>query len=245
MYYTQQGYDIRCEWGINGVTALSSVCDVMIIVDVLSFSTCVCIGAEKGADIYPYRFRDESSIDFAEKIGAKLAQSRRLALENGGISLSPCSLMQLSKNDKVVLPSPNGATLSLAANDNITLAGCLRNAGAVAQVAQSFGKKIGIVPCGERWHQDNSLRPAIEDFMGAGAIIHGLSGKKSPEAQLAESAFLSTQHALLDTLYACGSGIQLIEQGYESDVMIAGELNISQAVPIMNAEGAYVCKNAD
>ena len=41
MFYDQAEFDIRCEWGIEGLEKLAIISDVVIIVDVLSFSTCV------------------------------------------------------------------------------------------------------------------------------------------------------------------------------------------------------------
>lgn len=41
MIYDQSEFDLRCEWGAQGVSQLASISDVVIIVDVLSFSTCV------------------------------------------------------------------------------------------------------------------------------------------------------------------------------------------------------------
>ncbi len=43
------------EWGLAGVEALAPHSDVMIIVDVLSFTTCVDIAIGRGGVVYPYR----------------------------------------------------------------------------------------------------------------------------------------------------------------------------------------------
>ena len=55
----QAEYDRRCEWGEGGVLELSRTSDVVIIVDVLSFSTCVDIATASGAAVYPYLWKDE------------------------------------------------------------------------------------------------------------------------------------------------------------------------------------------
>ena len=108
MSMDQAAFDIRCEWGENGVSRLAPVSDVVIIVDVLSFSTCVDVTVGRGAVLYPYRWKDFSSKEFAESIGAELAGSR---LSNSKYTLSPVSLLQIPPGTKLILPSPNGSTL--------------------------------------------------------------------------------------------------------------------------------------
>jgi 2-phosphosulfolactate phosphatase len=90
---------------------------------------------------------------------------------------------------------------------------------------------------GERW-PDGSLRPAFEDVVGAGAIIHHLAGTKSPESLLAEAAFLAMREDLHSALQACSSGKELIERGFEGDVTLAAELNVSSSVPVL-VDGVY------
>ena len=46
--FNQQEFDIRLEWGLKGVELLAPISDVVIIVDVLSFSTCVDVGTGMG-----------------------------------------------------------------------------------------------------------------------------------------------------------------------------------------------------
>ncbi|WP_286441659.1 MULTISPECIES: hypothetical protein [unclassified Myroides] len=53
MIYNQEAFDIRMDWGYGGVRELAPISDVIIIVDVLSFSTCVDIATARGALIYP------------------------------------------------------------------------------------------------------------------------------------------------------------------------------------------------
>src|SRR5690606_7844244 len=104
------------------------------------------------------------------------------------------------------------------------LAGCLRNARAVAQAAQGLGQPIGVIAAGERWHygEDSPLRPSLEDQLGAGAIIHYLTGRKSPEAEAAQALFEHFADKLPATLRECGSGRELIRKGLAEDVNLAG-----------------------
>lgn len=217
------------------MTALAPVSDAIIIVDVLSFSTAVSIAIERGATVFPYRFKDESAIAYAKEKNAILAQTTRSA---GTPSLSPQSLFRLQAGDRVVLPSPNGSTLALATGDTPTLLGCLRNAKAVAAKASQLGETLSIIPAGEQW-SDRSLRPAIEDWIGAGAIISYLNGRKSAEAQLAEMAYLSVKDHLEAVLKSSTSGIELIERGFEKDVEIAAAQHTSICSPLLTTEGYF------
>lgn len=82
------------------------------------------------------------------------------------------------------------------------------------------------------------MRPAVEDFIGAGAIIYSLPGEKSPESKLAEAAFLRFREDLSSCLKQCSSGKELIGKGFPDDVDIAAMLNQSKCVPVLQ-NGAY------
>ena len=234
MFFDQQESAVRCEWGPVGVEELAPQSDVVIIVDVLSFSTCVDVAVANGAAVYPYRRHDAAAQEYAASLGAILAAPRRA---QAGYTLSPASLRAIPAGTRLVLPSPNGSTLTLATGAVPTLAGCLRNAAAVARAAARLGRRIRVVPAGERW-PDGSLRPALEDLIGAGAIIAHLPGPRSPEAEWAAATFAHFQPALLATLQRCSSGKELIGQGFAADVALAADLDCSRAAPLLT-EGAY------
>jgi 2-phosphosulfolactate phosphatase len=233
MWFDQSAYEIRCEWGERGIEMLAPMVDAIVIVDILCFSTCVDIGTSGGALIYPYRWRDESAAAFARDIGATLAGRRGSAR----ISLSPPSLRNVTRGMKLVLPSPNGATLSCLTGDTPTFAACFRNAAAVAIAARALGPRIGVIPSGERW-PDGSLRPCLEDWLGAGAVIGHLSGSLSPESETARRAFELHMHDLERTLRGTGSARELIEQGWSEDVVVASQIGSSTAAPRL-IDGAY------
>ncbi|MDE0502527.1 MAG: hypothetical protein OXI86_00490, partial [Candidatus Poribacteria bacterium] len=94
----QTNYDIRCEWGEGGVLELSRTSDVVIIVDVLSFSTCVDIAVARGAAVYPYPWKDNRAREFATAVGAELAVPRG----TGRYSLSPASFLDIPPDTKIV-----------------------------------------------------------------------------------------------------------------------------------------------
>jgi 2-phosphosulfolactate phosphatase len=210
--------------------------EAIVIVDVLSFSTCVDIATGRGAMVYPYQWEDQSAAAYAESLEAVLANFNRNV--DVGYSLSPTSLLKIPRDTRLVLPSPNGAGLTLSTGHVPTFAGCLRNASAVATAALRIGSRISIIPAGERW-EDGTLRPAFEDLVGAGAIIKNLSGSRSAEAELAVAAFMTFRNDLPHRLKQCGSGKELIARGFESDVELAAELDSSKCVPML-VGGAYV-----
>jgi 2-phosphosulfolactate phosphatase len=123
-------------------------------------------------------------------------------------------------------------------SEAIVIAGCLRNASAVgrALTARGFGSienPIAIIAAGERW-PDGQLRPALEDLLGAGAIITALDQKASlsPEAQAARSCFVGTAN-IPSAVAACSSGLELREGGFPDDVIIAAELDACDTVPAL------------
>lgn len=235
MIFDQAEFEVRCEWGEAGVTLLAPISDAIIIVDVMSFSTDVVIAAARGASVFPWRFRDDSAVEFARSMNAELAGPRGEAR----YSLSPASLMTIPPGTRLVLPSPNGSTLSLSAGETPTLAGCLRNSQAVAKAASSHGSKIAVIPCGERWASDHSLRPAIEDLIGAGAIIRCLGGSLSPESQTAVTAFRDSEADISSRLRQCVSGRELIAKGFEQDVVLAAQVDVDDCAPVLR-DGAYL-----
>ena len=236
MYFDQREYNVRFEWGLTGVQALVPVSDVVIIVDVLSFTTCVDIVVSNGGFVLPYNGEAERLADYARSQDALFASHMRQ--REAAYSLAPSSLLAIPAGTRLVLPSPNGSTLSLATKDAPTLAGCLRNATAVAHKAQQLGQRISVIAAGERWKNNDRLRPGIEDLLGAGAIIAALNGRRSPEAETAVAGFRHAESNLLDTLRRCGSGKELIERGFAEDVHLAGQLNVSHTSPLL-VDGAY------
>ncbi len=226
------------EWGLAGLEAFRDKVSVLVIIDVLSFSTAVDIATSRGVIVYPFQHGDEDAAQrAADQVGALLAKSRKAA--GGQLSLSPASLMALPAGTKLMLPSPNGSRLSLAGGHTPVLAGCLRNARSVAKVACRLagGGIIAVVPAGERW-PDGSLRPAIEDLLGAGAVLHHLACPCSPEAQVARDAYRTAEKEIAILIQQSVSGRELIERGYFYDVKLAVEQNVSGYAPLLQG-GAY------
>ncbi|MHB8513474.1 MAG: 2-phosphosulfolactate phosphatase [Actinomycetota bacterium] len=239
-FFDQHGYSARCEWGPEGAKQLIEGSDVIVVVDVISSTTCITIGVERGAFVFPYRFKDDSAKEFAQSLGATLAVHREDMNEDHPFSLSPGSFMQARPGDRIVLPSPNGATIALLAESarKPILAGCLRNATAVARAARSIGKIVTVIAAGERWFRsDDSLRPALEDQIGCGAILRSFDDR-SPEANAAVAVFEAARTDLSNQVMSCASGREVAERGFAQDATIAAELDVSDCVPILK-DGSF------
>jgi 2-phosphosulfolactate phosphatase len=248
--FDQHGFDARMEWGPQGLRRLARACDVVVIVDVLSFTTALDMALGRGATVLPYRFAGDRHLgdtpspgqaEFAARHGALLAVGRRRTDEDHPYSLSPATLRALPAGSRLVLPSPNGSALAFGAAEagaRVVLASCLRNATAVATVARAAGGTVGVVPAGERWHGNiGPLRPALEDLYGAGALLAALApAAPSPEARAAMAAFAEAAPDLRQRLEECASGRELMAGGFPDDVRLAAELDVSPVAPGLDGE---------
>ena len=239
----QTAFMARFDWGRDGLRALVPQAAVVVIIDVMSFTTAVSVAVEQGAAVFPNRWADATAQERARELNALLAVHRQSVSPESPYSLSPATLQSLPAGAKLVLPSPNGSTLTVIAteHDCTVVAGCLRNASAIGRFCSEVDGPIAVIAGGEQWGDDSggSLRPAFEDLMGAGAILAAINGKRhSPEALAAIGAF-SACHASLETLLAeCASGRELAERGFPEDVTIAAALDVSNHVPVL-IDGAY------
>lgn len=186
--FDQAGFRYRLEWGQAGIRALAPVVGLIVVVDVLSFSTAASLAVEQDARVVP----DGSSCAVA-------------AAETGAM----------------------------------VVAGCLRNASAVGRLVAAHGGASAVIAAGERW-PDGSLRPALEDLLGAGAILAMVDpAGLSPEASAAVAAFRAVRTTLEEAVRECASGRELIVRGFAADVELAVELDATDRVPVM-VDGAFV-----
>lgn len=165
------------------------------------------------------------------------------------MSLSPGSLRRADPIDRLVLPSPNGSALSieLASLATTVVGACLRNAVAVGDwIAREHDAEIAtiaVVAAGERW-PDDSLRPAVEDLWGAGAVLAALEDHDwpglSPEAAMAADAYRLIAGREASHLRASASGAELIELGFGEDIDVAAEVGSSTVVPLLSDRGFVV-----
>jgi 2-phosphosulfolactate phosphatase len=229
------------EWGPTGAAAVAAGADVAVVVDVLSFTTTLSVALDRGMSVYPYRWRDERAASYAAERDAVLAVGRLEARQGqGGVSLSPASLASVEGVERLVLPSPNGSAIAFGlAGLGCTVVGAsLRNAAAVAAWLPADAV-VAVVAAGERW-PDGSLRPAVEDLWGAGAVLSALVGggqtDLSPEARVAVTAYDGVRERLREELLACASGRELVDKGFGEDVLVAAGSDASSVVPVLEGD---------
>lgn len=197
--FTQSSYQVRFEWGVEGLTRLAPT-DVTVVVDVLRFSSTVIQAVERGETV---------ALD---------AEARAASL--------------------------NGAAVAAAA-PGLVLLGGLRNAAAVAgailaeQERRGARTSIAVIACGERTSRDDGapVRFAVEDFLGAGAVIAALSDlgidHSSPEAAVAGEGFRALRGAAKHLLTASGSGRELDAAGLRDEVLAAAAVDAASVVPVL------------
>ncbi|NLP84419.1 phosphosulfolactate phosphohydrolase [Microbacterium sp. CFH 90308] len=206
--FDQHRYQVRFEWGAAGLARLAAA-DVVVVVDVLRFSTTVAMAVARGESV--------------------------------------------PLDDAAHAVSLNGAAVAAAAeaSGSVVLLGCLRNAGAVAGAVlaeqQRRGERtsIAVIAAGELAGRDpgSPLRFAVEDQLGAGAIIDALGAfgidHTSPEAAAACESFRGLRGAVRHLLTASGSGQELVTLGRRDEVLAAAALDAATVVPVLS-QGAFV-----
>lgn len=204
--FDQSRYQVRFEWGIDGLARLAPA-DVVVVVDVLRFSTSIADAVAAGM---PAR------------------------LDSGAHATSL-----------------NGAAIAAAAAgpDTVVMLGSLRNASAVAaavlaeQTRRAARTSISVIAAGERDGRGGPVRVAVEDQLGAGAIIDALGAlgidHTSPEAAAACESFRGLRGAVRHLLTASASGQELVERDLRHEVLAAAELDAVAVAPVLR-DGAFV-----
>ncbi len=217
-------------WGAAGARSLAAANDILVIVDVLSFSTSLTIAVDRGAQVWPFPWGTDGAEQFAREINTTLTRGHSTRQNR---TLSPASLLDLEPGTRLVLPSPNGSAIAHAAASSgvPVVAACLRNATAAVTLVSRY-ERVGIVASGERWG-DGSLRPAYEDWLGSGVIIEGLLRRGtagSPDAEAAAAAAAKPR-----PLADCASGIELVAKGFAQDVELAEQGDVTSVVALMQS----------
>lgn len=245
--YSQFGYQVKVDWGATGGQAIGVGATIVAVVDVLSFTTTLTVCVDDGIEVFPCRWHDGAAAAYAADRNAVLAVGRSEARSTPGqVSLSPGSIRRACGIRRLVLPSPNGSAITrdLAGQGAPIIGVALRNVTAAADWAATrlrakAASSLAVIAAGERW-ADGSLRPAVEDLWGAGALAAALADlgirSLSPEAEAAVGAYARVAGRIGAALAECASGRELLQYGFREDVEIAAELESSTAIPVLTGD---------
>lgn len=148
-------------------------------------------------------------------------------------------------------PASDGAAIARVAaglpQAPLVLVGALRNASAVAaaikaeQERRSARTSVAVIPagCAPTHAPDAPLRFAVEDHLGAGAIVDALTplgiDHSSPEAVVAAESFASLRRAVKHLLSASGSGRELEGDPGRAAVRAAAAVDDLDVVPVLRS----------
>ena len=95
---------------------------------------------------------------------------------------------------------------------------------------------VAVIAVGEQ-RDDGSTRFAVEDLLGAGAVIDALADVGidycSPESATAAAAFTGLRNATGHLIGASASGRELAQAGHRGDIDLAIDLDSSEAVAVL------------
>jgi 2-phosphosulfolactate phosphatase len=176
----QPGFDPRLAWASEGGTLLARACPVVVVVDILRFTTTVEVAVTNGARVIPRPLPGSGS---PAGPGAEAAALPDLggrtdpgaAPGPGWRSLSPVSMAAVPAGTRVELASPNEATVSLAV-------AAARGNGAGRVPAQRLGRgprRRGRIP-GRRPDLPSALATCAS---GRELAARGLAGDLRPAAE--------------------------------------------------------------
>lgn len=239
---------VHLDWAPDGLSHALKHRTIVVIVDVLRFSTAVTTAVAHGFTIYPVS-DPQKAAERAAQLGAELAGKSGQA----EFSISPSTYLRASAsgNKHVVLYSPNGAACSEQIGNNDTAyIGCFLNALAVGQlisaVARAQSKDVTMIAAGEQravvtgerityQPQEAERVFAIEDYLGAGAILGHVDLTKSAEAYVCEQAYQSVAGQLLKLVRDSFSGRYLEQHDLLDDVHHAVKVNTYSVVPVIRS----------
>ncbi|ALJ18975.1 2-phosphosulfolactate phosphatase [Microbacterium sp. No. 7] len=234
-FFDQASYQVRFEWGVAGLDRLAPA-DVVVVVDVLGLSTDAVGRVAAGDEVAP------GALALADAAGdavgaAGVAAAARIAARAAGTGatvLLGC-LRNASATAAAVLAeqSRRGARTSVA----VIAAGDPASADPASGDPGSAGLAVtGMAPSGSALAHA-PLRFAVEDLLGAGAVIDGLTAlgidHTSPEAAAASEAFRGLRGAVRHLLTASGSGRERADGGFRAEVESAASLDATPVVPVL------------
>lgn len=227
---------VQLDWGEPAAVAAAERGEIVVLIDVLSFSTTAAIALEREAEVV---------VGGPGAASVSSAPGRR-------DGLSPARALALQPGERLVLASLNGARCAAAVADReaLVILGSLRNRAAVVGYLAGLGvegrlRRVTLVACAEQRTASSgdfagSMRPCLEDWLGAGAIAAGLEQRGltlSPDAQAAAVTYTAATAAQIGAwLRGCPSGRELTDRGFGLDVELAARVDATTSVPVLDGE---------
>ena len=248
-WHSQDRHVVRLDWGPTGAESLtayaaaagSPVCAV--VVDVLSFTTCVSVAVDAGTTVHPYRWKDDSARAFADERGATLAVAALRGRAPTAGSACPrrrsgppdpsgtsCCPRRTGRRSAPCLraPGPRSSRRRCATappSPRGSSPGSTRHGGHGQPAARDRrgpgGRAVaGRVlaarrrgPLGRRRRGRRPRRPARAPGRAAAAQPGGRGGRRGLARRRGPASARRSQ--------ACASGRELVEQGWPDDVAVA------------------------
>ncbi len=215
--------------------------DIIIVIDVLRCTSSIITALANGARaIIPVQTVSAARLKASEHPQYILAGERRSTKPAGFIlGNSPLEFTRDRVAGKTIVMTTTSGTAAFerVKGHPFVFVSAFLNAAAVAQRALALSKEnhlnISFALSGKR----GSF--SLEDFLGAGAIIHHFKNKNLTYSDTAYASLLAYEHAQ-PTLYAAlseGTHAQtLIDLGFRNDVIHCTQMNEYTTVPVLRGE---------
>lgn len=200
--FDQSRYQVRLEWGVDGLARVAPT-DVVVVVDVLRFSSAVADAVAAGASV-------------------------PLDADAHAVSLNGAAVAAAAPGGETVVLL--GCLRNASAVARFVMAEQARRGERTSVAVIAAGELTGREPGGVvRFSVEDQLGAgAVVDALAELGIDH-----TSPEAAAACEAFRGLRGAVRHLLTASGSGQELIERGERDAVLAAARIDAVDAVPVL------------
>lgn len=201
--------------------------DLSIMVDALRASTTITVALDKFSKIITCSSPEEA-FKLKEKNGGVIAGERKGAkIEGFDLGNSPIAIKNLETDEDILILTTSNGTRILENMNSKVLVGSLINAEAVAKKSIELSDEhIDVVMAGVKGEF------AIEDFLASGEILYWITQHLDEYeiSEYAQTAILASRNydLMKKAILNSRTSKRLIELGYEEDVELCCQKNISE-----------------
>jgi len=206
------------------------------VFDVLRATTTMAAALASGVDeIRLFGDLDSARTAAGAFGGRKLlcGESRCLPPEGFDLGNSPGQFAETHRGATLFMCTTNGTRALLAATEaEIVLTAALVNAAAIAEALMKTGRDITLLCAG------TNGEPAMEDVLGAGAVLTSLPGATlyNDITRMAHALFLACRNDLPRVLRDCEGGRNVLAAGLGVDIDFAARLNSIDVVGVADGK---------